>query len=111
MLQSLGLQSNVNLRQKFKDVFVQIVANCNFLKIKLINSYFSLKTFEMEFIPPHGNFFVDALIRYKVGCVFTMVISSEFRVGQYRDDDHRVDASHFMFRQNQFCCSKVYFEY
>ena len=25
----------------------------------------------------------------KVGCVFPMVISSEFRTGEFRDDDHR----------------------
>ena len=32
----------------------------------------------------------------KMGCVFPMVIWSEFRMGQYRDDDHREDASHFI---------------
>ena len=26
-----------------------------------------------------------------------MVISSEFRMGQYRDDDHREDAPHFTY--------------
>ena len=26
--------------------------------------------------------------------IFQMVISSEFRMGQYRDDDHREDAPH-----------------
>ena len=31
----------------------------------------------------------------KVGCVFPIVIWFEFRVRQYRDDDHREDASHF----------------
>ena len=31
----------------------------------------------------------------KVRCAFPMVISSEFRMGQYIDDDHREDASHF----------------
>ena len=30
----------------------------------------------------------------KVGCIFPVVISSEFRLGQYRDDDHREDALH-----------------
>ena len=29
---------------------------------------------------------------YKVGCVFQMVIRSEFRKGQYKDDDHRDDS-------------------
>ena len=32
----------------------------------------------------------------KVGRVFPMVISSEFRMGQYRDDDHREYAPHFI---------------
>ena len=31
----------------------------------------------------------------KVGRVFPMVIWSEFRLGKYRDDDHREDAAHF----------------
>ena len=32
---------------------------------------------------------------YKAGCVFTMVIWSEFRMRKYRDGDHREDAPHF----------------
>ena len=31
----------------------------------------------------------------KVECVFPMVISSDFRMGQHRDDDHQKDAPHF----------------
>ena len=31
----------------------------------------------------------------KVGCVFPMVIWSEFRIRHYRDDDHQEDAPHF----------------
>ena len=31
----------------------------------------------------------------KLGCVFAMVIWSEFRMGQYRDRDHREDAPDF----------------
>ena len=31
----------------------------------------------------------------KMGCIFPMVNSSEFRMRQYRDDDHREDAPHF----------------
>ena len=31
----------------------------------------------------------------KVECVFPMVISSEFRMRQHRDHDHREDTSHF----------------
>ena len=33
----------------------------------------------------------------KVGCDFPMVISSEFRMRQYRDDDHREDTPHLDF--------------
>ena len=33
---------------------------------------------------------------YKVGCVFPMVISSEFRMEQHRDDDHQEDVPHFI---------------
>ena len=31
-----------------------------------------------------------------VGCIFAMVIWPAFRMGQYRDDDHQEDASHFI---------------
>ena len=37
---------------------------------------------------------------YKVGCVVPMVIRSEFRMGLYRDDDHREHAPHFIFGHN-----------
>ena len=32
----------------------------------------------------------------KVECVFPMVISSDFRVGQHRDDDYQEDAPHLI---------------
>ena len=32
----------------------------------------------------------------KVGCAFPMVISSDFRMGKYRDDDHEEDAPYFI---------------
>ena len=32
----------------------------------------------------------------KVGCILSMVICSEFRLGKYRDDDHREEAPHFI---------------
>ena len=35
------------------------------------------------------------LDKYKVPCAFPMVISSDFRVGQHRDDDHEEDAPYF----------------
>ena len=39
----------------------------------------------------------------KVGCIFPMIILSEFRMGQYRDDDHLEYAPHFT------VCSKFKF--
>ena len=36
-----------------------------------------------------------ALRSHKVGSISPMVNSSEFRIGQYRDDDHREDAPQF----------------
>ena len=38
----------------------------------------------------------------KVGCVVSMVIWSEFRMGQYRDDDHREHAAHFSLAINKY---------
>ena len=38
---------------------------------------------------------VSIFIISKVGCVFPMVISPEFHMGQHRDDNHREDAPHF----------------
>ena len=35
-------------------------------------------------------------VKYKVRCVFPEVIWSKSRMVQYRDDDHREDALHFM---------------
>ena len=37
----------------------------------------------------------------KVGCAIPKVISSEFRMRQYRDDDHREAAPHFRDRDRQ----------
>ena len=42
-----------------------------------------------------------------MGYVFSMIIWSEFRIGQYRDVKHREDARHFtnlVFRRNLFFC-------
>ena len=46
----------------------------------------------------------------KVGCVFPMVISSEFCMGRYRDDNHREGTSHFNFFSYNFC-SSIWFIY
>ena len=36
------------------------------------------------------------VLQVKVGCVFSMVLWSEFRMRKYRDDDYREDASHLI---------------
>ena len=44
-------------------------------------------------------------LQNKVGCVLPTVIWSEFRIDQYREDDHR-DAPNFitfLFESNDFC--------
>ena len=38
---------------------------------------------------------IEVNIFLKVGCVFTMVIWSEFRTEHFRDDDHREDTPPF----------------
>ena len=38
----------------------------------------------------------------KVGCAFPMVISSDFRMGKHRDDDHEEDAPYFTFYMTIF---------
>ena len=40
------------------------------------------------------NYLTRKIYKYKVGCIFPVVISSEFRMEQYRDDDYREDALH-----------------
>ena len=42
-----------------------------------------------RFVETHRRFLKN---KYKVGCVFPMIIWAEFRMGQYRDEDHRKDA-------------------
>ena len=42
------------------------------------------------------------LIWSKVGCVFPMSITSEFRLEQYRDYDHRGKSPHF----DSYACMK-----
>ena len=43
---------------------------------------------------------VKHLKMFKVGCAFWMAISSDFRMGKHRDDDHEEDAHYFTSRQN-----------
>ena len=38
----------------------------------------------------------------KVGRISPMVAWSEFRMRQYRDDDHREDALHFKFKKYRY---------
>ena len=84
-----------------KEVFLQLIANYSFLKIKPI-LIFHVKAFDKEF---------SVKTVHRRVTIFPLMPWFDMLVGQYRDDDHQVDAPHFMFRQNQFDCSKVYFEY
>ena len=45
---------------------------------------------------PMKNFRHRVQPLFKLECVLTMVIWSEFRIGQYRDDDHWEDAPQFI---------------
>ena len=45
-------------------------------------------------LQPHNTVHIS---QNKVGCDFPLVIWSEFRMGQYSDDDHREHAPHFTF--------------
>ena len=45
---------------------------------------------------------------HKLGCVFPMVIWPEFRMGRYRDDDHREDAPHFRTDYHWLCLIITY---
>ena len=40
-----------------------------------------------------------------MGCAFPMVISSDFRTGKHRDDDHEEDASYFTFLSEVYLSS------
>ena len=44
----------------------------------------------------------------KLGCAFPMVISSDFRVGQHRDDDHEEDAPYFSKRVKVYLLISIY---
>ena len=44
--------------------------------------------------------------KIQVGCVFPKVIRSEFRMGQYGDDEHRENVPHFIFLEK---CAKYFF--
>ena len=37
------------------------------------------------------------ILIFKAGCAFPMIISSNFRMGKHRDDDHEVDAPYFIY--------------
>ena len=46
-----------------------------------------LNQYIFSYTDKHLNVFLILVILYQVGCIFPMVISSEFRMEQYRDDD------------------------
>ena len=66
--------------------------------ILFIQLAFQLKGFQTDI--SWANVIGSLKLQFKVGCVFQMVIWSEFRMGQYSDDDHREDAPHFMVKNS-----------
>ena len=46
--------------------------------------------------------------KYKAWCAFPMVISSDFRIGHHRDDDHQADAPHFTPFYLISCVSEIF---
>ena len=66
------------------------------------------------FIFPVYNFILDPklfcnieifskLMKSKVGCALAIVISSDFRMGKHRDDNHEEDAP-FLYDIKSLCC-------
>ena len=63
--------------------------------ITLVAYFFFLLNWKFKFMLT--NIQSPLIFNYnKVGCVLPIVIWSEFRIGQYSDDDHRRRAPHFI---------------
>ena len=80
---------------------IQIVRHGILFGIWILQTCYHLPSFwilEIDRVVNRLNLWViaDGCWKSKVGCVFPMVISFEFRMGQYWDDDHREDAPQFM---------------
>ena len=71
-----------------KDTYLEKMLNTNpELSIQTFCNQVIIKEFKGS---PHPSHFWN-----KLGCVFPMVISSDFRMGEHRDDDHEEDAPYF----------------
>ena len=57
---------------------------------------FEFLTRDIRYGPYHMDHFIIHGSYHEVGCVFLMVIWSEFRMEQYRDDDYRENALRFI---------------
>ena len=55
----------------------------------------------------HDSFYMNYYVKNKVECVFPVVIWSEFRMVQYRDDDHWEDAPHFIIIKTKIFIRKL----
>ena len=78
-----GERETINFGQKFQKLNQPVLGR------KIVLLVFSGL---FTFFSGHGRF----LCFTKVGCVLPMVIWSKFRMGQYRDDNHREEASKFI---------------
>ena len=103
--------------------------NVNYLSIKIIHKEAQTSSEIVRYNGPQGqqwvpmehSIFLPESLSYqvkilrillfcKVGRVFPMVIWSEFRLGEYRNDDHRENAPHFTCVDHHFFknnCFKV----
>ena len=84
-------------------LFINIFGEFRFLNFwnihgKLKNSLQSIETFPIQIPTKYFKmtyFALEMTLYNKVGRVFSMVIWSDFRVGQYQEHDHQEDASQF----------------
>ena len=82
-------------RLVFNKPWVGVISTINF-EWQLDRTRLTLSTVKMV---PWKDLFQN-----KVRCVFPMVIWSEFRMWQHRDDDHRDYALHLTFQENRIGC-------
>ena len=65
---------------------------------KIIFLTFRYKMLNKKDIRPDSAKIKEFLPFNKVRCVFAIVLLTDFRMGQHRDDDHQEDASHYIIR-------------
>ena len=69
-------------------------------------TYFSLPYFNSKYCIQNNDFEIHSRWT-KVGCVFPMVISSDFRMGRHRSDANQKDATHFTIANSKLIKNKL----